>query len=452
MKRTGITRRGFIKGAAAGVAGLSLGRTAGPAFGALGANEKVIIGFIGTGGQGMAHIGEFARMSDVAIAAVCDVDRSHCEQAAKAAQPPSAPSTAPAASQPASARAVVAPKMFKDFRRLLDMKEIDAVLIATPGHWHVIPAIEACKAGKDVYVEKPMGHNIREGRALVDAAKRTGRITQVGTQQRTSRHWTNAVNRIKAGELGKVSMVHVWNAWTIHEMNGGLGKPPDGQPPANVDYDMWLGPAPRRAFNPLRFHGTHYYFWDYGGGMMSDWATHLFDVVLWAMGPEIKSVATVGGKLVFDDARETPDTASASFECPGYTMVYTMRHGNGWQPHGNMDHGIEFFGTKAALQINRAGFQIYREQDRGSRKPFYAEAGATGLVEHERNFVECVRSRQRTTADAEVGHLGAIPGHLANISYRVGRRIRWDSKAEAIIGDVEASKLLTAEYRAPWHL
>jgi len=432
MPRQSMTRRGFMREAALGATGLSLARSAGPVLGALGANEKVVMGFIGTGGQGTAHICEFAKMKDVAIAAVCDVDQGRGEKAAKAAGS--------------------SPQMFKDFRRLLDRKDIDAVLIATPGHWHVITAIAACKAGKDVYCEKPVGLTIREGRALVEAAKKYGRITQIGTQQRSTKHWANAVNRIRAGELGKISMIHVWNAWTPKEMFANIGNPPDGDPPPGVDYDMWLGPAPKRRFNPARFHGTHYFFWDYGSGMVNDWGTHLFDVVLWAMGPEIKSVAMSGGKLVFDDARETPDTAAAVFECPGYTMVYTLRHGNGWQPHGNMDHGIQFFGTDATLEINRNGFQMYHDADRGTRKPFYEEKGTTRLVEHERNFIDCVRSRKRTTADAEVGHYGALPGHLANISYRVGRKIRWDHENETILDDAEASRLLTREYRAPWSL
>lgn len=429
MKSGRISRRGLVQGAAVGVAGLSLARAA---RSALGANEKIVIGHIGVGGQGMAHLNNLAKMEDVSIAAVCDVDQSRMENAAKAAGS--------------------SPKMFKDFRQVLDMKEIDAVFVVTPGHWHVIPAIHACQAGKDVFVEKPIGHTIVEGRTLAEAAKKHDRVTQNGTQQRSTPHWINAVNRIKAGELGKVNLIHVWNAWTTKEMFGCIGRPADGEPPAGVDYDFWLGPAPKRKFNPLRFHGTHYFFWDYGGGMLSEWGIHLFDVVTWAMGPEVKSVSSIGCNCVFNDARETPDTVSALFECPGYTMVYTMRHGNGWQPHGQMDHGIEFFGTEATLQINRNGFQMYHDGDRGTRKPYYAEEGSTPLVGHERNFLECVRTRKRTSADAETGHLGAVIGHLGNISYRVGRRIQWDSKNEKIVGDAEANKLLTCEYREPWHL
>ena len=432
MNRPTVSRRSLVKGAAAGAAGLSMIRGLSPALGTLGANERIVTGHIGVGGQGTAHLYGLAGMKDIRIGAVCDVDPGRLDNAVKVAGS--------------------SPQTFKDFRKLLEMKELDAVFVVTPGHWHVIPAIQACAAGKDVFVEKPIGRTIAEGRALANAAKKYNRITQNGTQQRSTPLWINAVKRIKAGELGKVNMIHVWNAWTPKEMFGDLGNPPDADPPPGVDYDMWLGPAPKRRFNPLRWHGSFYFFWDYSGGMVSDWGVHLFDVVSWAMGPEINSVSTVGGNHVFKDARQTPDTAGALFECPGYTMTYTMRHGNGWQPHGQMDHGIEFFGTEATLQINRNGFEMYRDADRGTRKPFYTEKGNTVLVEHERNFFDCMRSRQRTNADAETGHLGALAGHLANISYRVGRRIHWDSKTETIANDPDANKLLKPEFREPWRL
>jgi len=424
-----VSRRDFVTRA---VAGLSLARAVSPARGALGANERIVMASIGVGGQGTVHLKELVAMEDVAVAAVCDVD----------------PSRLDAAVALTGGRA----KPFKDFRHVLDLKEVDAVLIATPGHWHGIPAIMACRAGKDVYVEKPVTHNIREGRALVEAARRHNRVVQVGTQQRSTPHWIEAVERIRRGELGRINMVHVWNAWNSCEMLGDIGRAEDSEPPPGVDYDMWLGPAPKRPFNRLHFHGTHYFFWAYGGGMMSDWAIHLFDVVLWAMGPEILSVSTVGGKNVFDDARETPDTATAAFECPGYTMVYTMRHGNGWQPHGDMDHGIEFFGANKTLQINRRGFQIYEDKDRATRRPTVEVKGQTGVFGHKRDFLEAMRTRKPPSADVEAGHLGSIPGHLANISYRVGRRIRWDGHQETIPGDPEAAGLLGREYRAPWHL
>ncbi|MBP7933471.1 MAG: Gfo/Idh/MocA family oxidoreductase [Phycisphaerae bacterium] len=432
MARRAFSRRRLVKGAAAGAASLSMIRSLSPALGTLGANERIVTGHIGVGGQGTAHLHGLARMKDIRVGAVCDVDPGRLNNAVKVAGS--------------------SPQTFKDFRKLLEMKEVDAVFVVTPGHWHVIPAIQACAAGKDVFVEKPIGRTVAEGRALARAAKKYNRVTQNGTQQRSTPLWINAVQRIKDGELGKVNMIHVWNVWNPREMFGDLGNPPDSDPPPGVDYDMWLGPAPKRPFNPLRWHGSHYFFWDYGGGMMSEWGIHLFDVVTWTMGPEMRSVAAVGGKHVFKDARETPDTASAVFECPGYTMVYSMRHGNGWQPHGQMDHGIEFFGTEATLQINRNGFQMFHDGDRATRKPYYSEKGDTVLVEHERNFFDCMRTRRRTNADAETGHLGAVLGHLANISYRVGRRVRWDAKTETILDDPEANKLLEFHPRDPWRL
>ncbi len=432
MKGSRMTRRDLMKGAA-GMAGLSLARSSGPTLGAQGASEKVVMGIIGTGGQGMAHIKELAKMEDVAIAAVCDVDQARREKAAK--------------------QAGSSPKQIKDFRELLAMKDIDAVFITTPDHWHGIVAIEACKAGKDIYCEKPMTHNIREGRLLLDAVKKHKPIVQVGTQQRSTQHWINAVDRIKAGEIGKVHMVHVWNAWGSKQMRGNLGNPPDEPaPPKGVDYDMWLGPAPKRPFNKLHFHFLFYFFWNYAGGMVADWAVHLFDVVCWAMGPGIQSASMVGGKYAFNDGRDTPDTAAAVFECPGYTMNYTIRHDNGWRPHGSTGHGIEFFGQDRTLQINRKGFEMYDEESLGTRKPCYQEKGKTILREHERNFIECVRSRKRTNADAQVGYDQQIACHLANISYRVGRRVDWDEKNETIPNDPEACKLLTRTYREPWVL
>lgn len=432
MVNRGMTRRQFVKTAGAAT-GLSL--AANTARGAVGANERIVVGFIGTGGQAAAHLNELIRMDDVVVTGLCDVDAGRREAAAKVVGG--------------------SPKLFGDFRKLLEMKELDAVFVVTPDHWHAIPTIQALDSGKHVYFEKPAAHNIREGRAIVEAAERSGRVAQIGTQQRSGRHWQNAVARIKDGELGKISMVHAWNAWNPQEMFGNIGRPEDSAPPKGVDYDFWLGPAPKRPFNPSHFHGTWYFFWDYAGAMISGWGVHLFDVVLWAMGPGIKTVSTAGGRLVFDDVRETPDTATAVFECPGYTLTYSMRHGNGWRPHGDMDHGIEFFGTEGTLQINRGGYQVYRDSDRSSRKPLHSErmeGHDYTLFEHKRHFFDCIRTGSKCQSDALTGHLSSIPGHLANISYRVGRKIAWDAQEETIVDDREATRFLGREYRSPWRL
>lgn len=427
MKSRNLSRRELLR-AASGIASAALvpGR-------AKGANNRVHVAFIGVGSMGTGHVGLCSRMDDVNIVAVCDVDEEHQRLAAKAAGN--------------------SPKAYTDFRHVLDRNDVDAVVIATPEHWHPIIACRAFEAGKDVYTEKPIGHNIREGRIVADTARKYNRICQVGLQQRSGGHWQRAIERIRTGELGKVSMVHAWNAWNPGEMRGGFGHPADGPVPPGVDYDMWLGPAPARPFNPARFHLYWCYFWDYSGGMVSGWGVHLFDIVQWAMGFEITSVAATGGKFVLDDSRETPDTLEAVFACPGYALTYSIRHANGWRPHDDLDHGIEFFGDKATLQINRGGYRIFREEDRSSRKAFVTESAAgNNYHEHFRDFFACVRSRKPPRCDAETGHRSATYGHLANIAYRVGRTIAWDNAEESITNDDDAAALLTRDYRPPWML
>ncbi len=429
-----LSRRKFIAGAAGGAIA-AMGPLAAPAIGAAGANRKVRLGFIGLGGRGMSHVQEYkARLSaETEIVALCDVDRGRLYEAAR----------------------TVGGDVSRegDYRKVLDRKDVDAVVIATPDHWHAIPAVRACEAGKDVYVEKPLGHNIREGRMVADAAKEHGRIVTIGTQQRSAPHFIEAVKRIQAGEIGKVTFVHAWNAWRNTEMGGGgpdgMGRPPDCDPPEGVDYDAWLGPAPKRPFNPRRFHFYFYFFWDFSGGMVSAWGVHLFDVVSWALGPDIHAVSAEGGKLYFKDLRETPDTAGVSFDCPGYTLTYTMRHASGLPFYRDMDHGIDFCGDRGTLRINRLGFEIYPENDRAH--PIAVREQGMDL-HHKKNFLASIASREKPNSDAEDGHRSSTFGHLANIALRVGRRIRWDPKAEAIIDDPQAAALLGREYRSPWVL
>ena len=430
-----VSRRKFLKSAATTASALSL---TGPALGTLGANDRIRVGLIGAGNRGLHHIHHCKNNKDVEILAICDVDQRHREKGAK--------------------RAGNNPKKFSDFRQVLDMKEIDAVFIAPPCHWHAIPAIMALQAGKDVYLEKPICHTIHEGQAIIQAAQKHKQVVQTGQQQRSHQHWTNAVKRIHAGELGTITTVSVWNAWNPKEMRRNIDRRrPDQDPPKGVDYDMWLGPAPKRPFNYNRFHFSFYFWWDYSGGMVSAWGPHLFDIVLWAMGKGPKSVCAASKLMVMNDGRDTPDTMEVAYDCDDYVMSYSMRHSNGFRRFGKMGHGIEFVGTEAVLQINRLGFQMYHDKDRDTGKPFYSEESveegfdyATAL--HHQNFFECMRTRQTPNAPLEVGHAAAVVPHLTNISSRVGRQIRWDPKKEIIIDDPEASKLLTKEYRGPWHL
>lgn len=427
MSPVSMSRRSLLKTAAATLAATVVSSRV------LGANDRINAGFIGTGSMGMGHVNVCSQRQDIQIVAVCDVDREHQQRAATAAGS--------------------GPRQYADFRHVLERSDIDAVIIATPEHWHPLIAVRAFEAGKDVYLEKPLGHNIREGRVVADAAKEHGRICQVGLQQRSGSHWQNAVDRIRAGELGKVTSVHAWNAWSAGEMRGGFGHPPDGPAPEGVDYDLWLGPAPARPFNPARFHLYWCYFWDYSGGMVSGWGVHLFDIVQWAMGSEIQRVSASGGKFVLDDSRETPDTFDAIFDCGSYTLSYSLRHANGWRPHGGQDHGIEFFGGKGTLQINRNGFQMFAEEDRGTRKPYYSESAEGDYYsEHLANFFDCVRTRAQPRCPAETGHVSTIYPHLANMAYRSRKQIQWDAATESILDNAEAAALLSRSYRAPWVL
>ncbi|KPL27013.1 MAG: hypothetical protein AMJ72_11250 [Acidithiobacillales bacterium SM1_46] len=422
-------------------AALSCKTTAAPAVGVgrsrrVGANEKVTLGLIGCGGRGRHVMSIFQRFPDVEIAAVCDVYRPNCEKA----------------------RGMTGGKAttYNDYRQLLERSDIDAVIVATNGHWHVLPTIHACEAGKDVYVEKPLGTSIGEGRAAVKAARRCDRIVHHGTQQRSMPHYARAVEIIRSGKLGDISRVGVWdleNQWP------GFGNPPDGDPPAGLDWDFWLGPAPPVPFNINRVH-HHYWFFDYGGAWQLDWAVHHYDIVHWAMGVERPYAATaMGGKLAFDDNREWPDTFEAICEYPpgpaskrGFLLVYTFR-GGCQRPIEQRFHGKAFYGTDATLVLNRNGYEIYSETREG--KKVVEEIRRGGSPEdgpHQRAFIEAVRSHERTTADIETAHYSSNPGHLMNIAWRVQQRIRWDAEKEQVVGDREANQLVTRKYRKPWAL
>jgi len=273
---------------------------------------------------------------------------------------------------------------------------------------------------------------------------------QMGTQQRSQSHWQQAVALVKAGRLGTIGEIRVWNNFRYRS----LGNPPDGVPPKEADYDFWLGPAPKRPCNPNRFHATALYFWDYAGGCVTSWGVHLLDVAYWALdlkGPT--SVAAVGGKFCIDDNRETPDTFSAVYQYPNLTMTYMLRHWNGLtRPlgrFGTSNHGIEFHGTDASLYVDRGGFEL---RPTGDEIQAQSVEGGYGTNAHVRNFIDCVKSRQKPNSSAEFGHPPSVATFLGNISYRTGRKIRWDPDTETIIDDPEASRYLSREYRAPWTL
>jgi predicted dehydrogenase len=431
-------------GATAGLLAASTGVSA-----AVGANDKIRIGLIGAGSRGGQLLGTFLARPEVDVVAVADVDDRHAEETAERIKKKNG-------NDPATGR---------DYRAMLDSKDVDAVVIATPDHWHALPSIHAVLAGKDVYVEKPVGQNLAEGQAMIRAARKTGKIMAVGTQQRSSSHFQKAVEVVRSGKLGKVFWVQTWNFENISPV--GIGRPSDGEAPSYVDYDRWLGPAPKRPFNPNRFHLLFRWFFDYAGGMMSDWGVHLNDIVLWALdakGPE--SVTASGGIFTSDDNRDTPDTLQVIYDFPGCTLTYSMRKGNGLKLNGH-DYGILFCGTDGSMLLDRAGYEIIPDKvilpygiraaqgDRPLRKIDLEpdkEKGVDGQPAHVANFLECLRSRERPIVDIETGHRSTNTCHLGNIAYKLGRKLTWDAETETFKNDREANAMLDREPRKGFEL
>ena len=453
-----MERRDFIKTsivAAGGLAGSSVNAageiTGAPAvsageYGIIGANDRVRVGVIGCGGQANWDASDFAKQPDAQIVALCDVYDGSIKNTL--------------ANQTLKLDAEKTPK-FKDFRRLLESKDIDAVIIATPDHWHALPTMMACQAGKDVYVEKPLALSIVEGRRMVEAARKHNRVIQVGTQQRSARHFQKAVEIVQAGKLGRITRVHTWNY--DDEYPRGIGNPPDSAPPAGLDWDFYLGPAPKAPFNQNRFLENFRWFWDYSGGKITDWGTHLIDIVHWAMKVDAPTaVSASGGKYFIADNRETPDTLLVTYEYPGFVMTYENRILNSRPQDGRWGYGILFYGTDATMFVDRGGFEIFPEYDGKKRDDLFTartaaarmsvQRGDPSHFQHVRNFLDCVKSREHPISDVEIGHRSTAAPHLGNIALRTGRKIRWDGQNEKIIGDAEASKWLTREYRAPWRL
>ncbi len=417
----------------------------------LGANDRVQVGFIGFGLIGHEHVFDFSHQKDCDLAAMCDVYQPRLEEGLKACGPQA--------------------KGYKDFRQMLDNKDLQAVVIGTPDHWHAPLTILSCAAGKDVYVEKPLTLFVREGRWMVQAARKYNRVVQAGTQQRSGKHYQKAKELLEAGYLGKIMYAH---SGSQRNVMPGFGTPLDSDPPPDLDYNMWLGPAPLRAYNKLRSLYHFRWFWDYSGGQMTNLGAHELDIIHWVMqvkGPI--SVSSVGGRFALQDICETPDTQDAIFEYPGFTVHYAYREASAGRRVG---YGLEFNGERGGLVINRGGFEIFPDMkiDPMNAIPVF-QGHPTGGPErskttpvpwtqpmkvpgssaeqfdlHARNFLDCVKSRQRPIADVEGAHQVAVACHLANMSLKLGRRLRWDADNEVVVGDAEANALLERPYREPW--
>jgi predicted dehydrogenase len=444
-----IGRRTFVQGGAAALlTAAAYGRV-------YGANERIGVGFIGYGLIGKRHVLDFKEQSDVETTAVAEVHRGRLDEA----------------------KSLIGGSVrgYGDFRKLLDDRDVHAVVISTPDHWHALMTMLACAAGKDVYVEKPLTLFVREGRWMVEVARRHRRVVQVGTQQRSGEHYQKAKELIRGGQLGKVFSVRMQ---AYRNIMPGYGRPADGEPPRELDWDLWLGPAPARKYNPNRAIYHFRWFWDYSGGQMTNLGQHALDIVHWYLGAKgPKSVASVGGRFCVQDNGETPDTQDVLFEYPGWTAMWS--HREACRGPAGTAH-LEFFGPRGSLAISRIGFTLTPDRkvppentvprftgahpvggpvsvpDTGPPQ-FWTKAivdksgdGRAQFKQHVRNFLDCVKSRKEPIADLESGHRVATACHLANISLRLGRRLRWDADKETILDDPEAAKLLVRPYRAPW--
>lgn len=432
------SRRDFIKTLTAGTAGLTLGVSAQSYGRILGANDQVRVGMIGIGRQGRGLMENVLNEPDADVVALADVYKPNLDFAA--AQAPDADT-------------------YNDFRNILDRNDIDAVVIATPDHWHALNSIMACQAGKDVYVEKPLSRYIGEGRKMVEAARANDRIVQTGTMQRSGRVFQEAVEIVHSGDLGPISFVRTWNYG--NDYPEGIGNPGNSNPPEGLDWDLWLGPAQDRPFNINRFGvvqneqmqyqrwASFRWFWDYAGGMMTDWGVHLLDIVNWAMKVQApQSISSVGGKFYLEDNRETPDTLTATFQYPNFVCTYENRVLNS-KPMDDKGYGIMFHGTEGTLFVDRSSLELTPEP--GSRlEPLSMTIDEDASAKHMRNFLDCIKSREKPICDVEIGHHSTTTAHLGNIAFRSEERIEWDGEKEQASNSDEANQLVKGYHRKPW--
>ena len=426
-----MNRRGFLKTSLAGAAASAA--TTSSRGASVSANNKVTLAIMGVRGRGRPLTQYFAEMADVDLKTICDVDQNVVEPAMKIAE------------EGQGKR----PKLEEDIRRVLDDKEIDAIVVATPIHWHSPATILACQAGKDVYVEKPVSHNVREGRLMVEAARKHNRIVQVGTQARSRPNTQKFVDYVHSGKLGEVHMVKVWNC----QMRRNIGFKPDEPVPPGINYDLWTGPIPQLPFNRNRFHGTVNWHWHYGAGDLGNDGIHWIDVARWTLGVGYPNeISGIGRKLYFDDDQQTPDTQVLAFNYENKMLSYEMRLWNAYRMNGGQN-GVEVYGTEGKAvsgyfdDSRRYGFKIYDKED---RLMHYELAERSGKNPHYASFIDCIRSRKKPNADIEDGHLSSALCHLGNLAGRLNRTLRFDPDTESILDDAEAHKYLTREYRDHW--
>lgn len=430
-----IERRTILKGAGAALTtSLFTGRVKG-------ANDRIAVGHIGMGAMGSSNLGHALKMTDAEPVAVCDVYQPHLEKAVATAT-----------------KAGKTVKASKDFREILADKSIDAVCISTPDHWHAYMTVEACKAGKDVFVEKPASVYVEEGQKMVQAARKYNRVVQAGTMQRSGGYFKKAAEIVKSGLLGDVTFVHTWQSGAVKKQ--GWGRPADGPVPEGLDWEMWLGPAPKVPFNLNRWgvgvttFPTFRYFWDYAGGAMTDWGVHLIDPVHQCFDdPMPTTISTQGGKLYVDDNTDTPDTMMATFSYPKFLLTYESRTANPMPMFGNQGAGTAIHGTEATVMVTRGG--CWLTPNRGSKVEAQTYENDNAMrdlnVPHWRDFIACIKSRAKPISDIETCVRSSTACILANLSMRHKTMLEWDEKNWTVKqGNVRP--FLKAKYRSPWKL
>lgn len=401
----------------------------------IGSNEKIKFGTIGLNNMGWHDSMRLLRVPNVELVAICDVDKNILKKRNYELK-----------------KSGIKVKKFSDYRNLLDDSEIDAIIIGSPDHWHPLMMIHASEAGKHVYCEKPIGNSIGECNAMVKAQERYGNIVQVGQWQRSMQHFKDAVNFISTGVLGNIRTVKTWCYTSFLP----LRIVPDSSPPIGVNYKSWLGPAPLRPFNASRFHGHFRWFWDYAGGLMTDWGVHLLDYALLGMNCSYpKSVIASGGKFASPDlAEETPDTLFAIYEFDDFNLIWDSAQGIKNGPYG-LNHGIAFIGNHGTLVLNRRGWKVIEEKNNKNKitKPF-VKKNDNGLDNHLLNFIEAIRANDPKKVNCSIsdGALVAKIAHMGNISYRSGEKLFWDATSDIFTNNTVNENYITNKYHNGYNL
>jgi predicted dehydrogenase len=443
-----INRREFLETGAKAAVGVGIGVAVADALATparaeqakASPNERTRMGCIGMGGMGMGNMNGFIGRNDVEVLAVCDVDSNNLNNAVSEVEKKTGKK----------------PAAFKDFRRVLEMKEIDAVLISTPDHWHALPFIQACEAGKDVFCEKPISHNIVEGQCMAGAAKRYGRVTQINTWQRSVGFFRQAIDFARSGKMGKIAVCRAWI-----QGPGGLGKNPVKDPPPNLDWDFWCGPARKAPYHDTYHPGMWRLYYDYGTGMSGDWGVHMIDIILLGMNAKHPlEVASYGGKFrcAPDDDRDTPDTQLTVFKFADWVLDWEV-HVGGEGLDGGGGHGAEFIGENGKLIVDRGGLKWTPYGDHPGPEGAGKDEGADrpdrwSNGDHIGEFLANIRTRGKCVADVESVYYTTTACHLANLAYQAGRSIRWDGEKGVVAGDRDAMRHLAYQraYRKPWKL